>query len=550
EGSVRRAGDQVRITVQLINAPQDKHVWSDNYDRGLADIFAIQDEVARQVAAKLQVQFQLISEGHPTDDLAAYEHFLAARELANSYEPAKIRQAIDVYDQALARDPEYADAWAGQSLALGSIQFSMENQRNAEARARVAAEQALALNPDSWLSNLAMANFHALDSIGEFDKAEPYFRKAIELNPNDAMAHAFYGFSLWLSGRAAEATPLFIESYRRSPRSAEANLARAVAAVFVKDYATARVHLDRALTIGGDRSFVQWWVGVAHGNMQDKLQAARHFARALDLEPAHTPSMFFLGFNVFKELGDLDAASHWLSRADAIDPSRTQVLWRRAEVLMAQNRIDDYVALIESWLRDDPDNPHAHRYAGYIPSRRARQAWDREETERFRSLNNEALRLHHGFLQETADLSGLKVRFWNSWSFLRTALHARMSGDTDLADRLTRMVIDFHASQPPGALTFAHMQLAIANAALGHKTEAIDHLNALYEEGYYDTQLLASYSVFGDPYGIYHGIHKDVGFIDVTERMRSAQQQVLEQIRAELPHLFPKEGTATGVRSR
>lgn len=141
-------------------------------------------------------------------------------------------------------------------------------------------------------------------------------------------------------------------------------------------------------------------------------------------------------------------------------------------------------------------------------------------------------------------------RLWNSWSFLRTALHARMSADTDLADRLTRMVIDFHASQPPGALTFAHMQLAIANAALGNKTEAIDHLNALYEEGYYDTQLLASYSVFGDPYGIYHGIHKDVGFIDVTERMRSAQQQVLEQIRAELPHLFPKEGTATGVRSR
>lgn len=158
EGSVRRAGDQVRISVQLIEAATDKHIWSEAYDRAILDVFEVQQQIANEVSHALKVQFDIGLEAgeYRTKSLKAYELFLESRALANTFEPDNLQRAIDGYRRALEIDPEYPDAWAGLAIAIGNTVFFGRRDRQTE-EANMAADKALALAPDSWMANYAKA---------------------------------------------------------------------------------------------------------------------------------------------------------------------------------------------------------------------------------------------------------------------------------------------------------------------------------------------------------------------------------------------------------
>lgn len=144
EGSIRRSGNNIRVTVQLIEAGTDKHLWSETYDRELIDVFSVSDDVAQQVAEKLRVQFELFDEGRPTDNLRAYELFIEARELYGRYNAIDTRLAVTRYREALQQDPDYANAWAGLALAASAPESNEDLEE-----ARNAAEEALRRVPDS-----------------------------------------------------------------------------------------------------------------------------------------------------------------------------------------------------------------------------------------------------------------------------------------------------------------------------------------------------------------------------------------------------------------
>jgi adenylate cyclase len=539
EGSVRRVKDKVRITMQLINAVEDSHVWSQNYDRDLDDIFAIQDEVAKQVADTLEVQFDLISEGRPTESLQAYEYFLQARDLANSLDNNNLSRAIELYDKALKIDPLYAEAWAGMSIALASPQFTRMNRQESDVRARETAEQAIALKPDSWLSNFAMASYYTLDSLYDFGNAIPYFDKAVAGNPSDALLRTFYGFALFQSGRSDLAAQQFTESYRRNPLSAESNVARAYVAVTNQDHDAARNYLRRAIELDNRRSFVYFFSGMASLGMDELVASAGYFAKALEIDSQHLPSTYTLAYFIFTRLGDNDTAEYWLQKAEKIDPYSTQVNWRRAELLYAEGRLEDYIKYIEDWVERVPGNNLAQRWEGYVPLRRAKLAWDNEDSVAFRKYNQEALALNVGYIENNSPEGEDLVRQWSSWNFLRAGMHSRLEGNDSEADKYYQAIIDHHESQPEGGNNQSHLQMAIAAAGLGRNTEAIDHLKVLLAIGHTETYLLHSYYVIGDPYGVYSDINKDIGFIDVIGRMEANNQKVLEDIRRELPQLFP-----------
>src|SRR6185436_13504282 len=117
EGSVRRAGDRVRIVAQLIDAVSGRHLWAETYDRQLTDIFAIQTDVALHIASALKAELSPMTRERmqlePTHDMRAYEHYLRGRHSFVRYAPAEMRRSIEHFDAAIARDPEFALAYVG-----------------------------------------------------------------------------------------------------------------------------------------------------------------------------------------------------------------------------------------------------------------------------------------------------------------------------------------------------------------------------------------------------------------------------------------------------
>src|SRR5213596_3111181 len=193
EGSVQKVNDQVRVNVQLINAMTNAHLWAEIYDRKLSDIFAVQSDIAKTVADTLQAKLtgseKQLMEAQPTNDTAAYELYHKGRSLWEKRSGDNIPKAIAFYEQAIARDPNYALAYAGLSDAFILAPFYTGADRfDAYLKAKDAALKALRLD-----SNLAQAHaalgkvlfFSEIDLAGAMRE----YKRAIELEPNDATAH-------------------------------------------------------------------------------------------------------------------------------------------------------------------------------------------------------------------------------------------------------------------------------------------------------------------------------------------------------------------------
>ena len=217
EGSVRKAGDQVRITAQLIHAADGFHIWSETYDRKLDDIFKIQDEVAGKVVKELKVTLLEPPPKVRTTDPKAYALYLQAKQLARQFTAEAFEKSDALYHQVLEIDPRYAPAWS--ELARNFINkavFGMVSSQEGLARAREVAEKALASDPDYAPAHAQLGNIAKLqnDDAG----AANHYERALALDPTDLSvvgnAADFLGVSL---GRLDEGLALSEAVVRRDP---------------------------------------------------------------------------------------------------------------------------------------------------------------------------------------------------------------------------------------------------------------------------------------------------------------------------------------------
>ena len=208
EGSVQKTNDQVRVNVQLINAATDAHLWAETYDRKLTDIFAVESEIARAVAETLQARLTGTAEhvlaSRPTENPEAHQLYLKGRFFWNKRTTENIRKAIDYFQQAIAKDPAYALAYAGLGDAHAILPIYAFTAPNEDVPAALAAaRKAVALDDSLAEAHTSLAN--ALLFNMQLAAAEPEFRRALELNSNYATAHQWYGECLQGEGRFAEA---------------------------------------------------------------------------------------------------------------------------------------------------------------------------------------------------------------------------------------------------------------------------------------------------------------------------------------------------------
>jgi TolB-like protein/Flp pilus assembly protein TadD len=267
EGSVQRSANRVRVSAQLIDARNDTHVWAEKYDRDLADVFAIQSEIAQKIADQLQAKLsqkeKAAIEERPTKDLAAYDLYLQARTLLyDAYiNPTRAKEddfrAVQLLDQAVARDPAFLLAYC--ELAYAHDDIYVANFDHSEARlalAETSVRNAVRLQPDSGETHLAQA-IHFYWGYFDYDQAREELAKAKNGLPNNARIFQFLGLIDRRQGRWEEAVRNLERAVDLDPRNTSTISALGYTYLDLRRYEDAIAMVNRALALGQRSAFLR-----------------------------------------------------------------------------------------------------------------------------------------------------------------------------------------------------------------------------------------------------------------------------------------------------
>jgi adenylate cyclase len=251
EGSVRRAGDRVRVSAELIEAASGRQIWSEAYDTEVKDIFGVQDDIARRVVGAAAVKLTRFERDRalakPTASLAAYEYVLRAREFFSHTTRDSNDEAQEMFQRAIDLDPSYAAAYAELGLSLiervasGWTEFVADDLGHAE----TLGQKALSLDPASTTAHRLLAEVHM--ARGRFDLALGQTDRALEINPSDAESFVTRGSILVWAGRAAEALPWLEGALRLDRANARAAFQLGNAYYFLGRYRESVEAMDRGL---------------------------------------------------------------------------------------------------------------------------------------------------------------------------------------------------------------------------------------------------------------------------------------------------------------
>jgi serine/threonine-protein kinase len=278
EGSVRKSGNRLRITAQLVNAADGYHLWSETYDREMKDVFAIQEEIAKSIAKRLEVT--LDSEQQPlfragTDNLEAFKFYTQGRSLFFQ-RGVRLFAAVECFKKAVSSDPNYAMAWAGLADSYNSIGFyGLVKPVDCLPPAKEAALRAIALDPSlsEAHSPLAVSLLqHGWDRSG----AEREFLRALELKPQNSLARSWYGlfYLQWAVGRFGEGLAQLEQAVQIDPLSAWYRAMLGVAYLMIDANKSLTAALE-AIRIDPD-GFLGYWAQMTGLNVLARYSEAAH----------------------------------------------------------------------------------------------------------------------------------------------------------------------------------------------------------------------------------------------------------------------------------
>jgi TolB-like protein/Flp pilus assembly protein TadD len=254
EGSVRRVGNRVRVSVQLINADNDEHIWAEDYDRDLTDVFAIQTDLAQKIAASLQAKLSPNEkerlDSRPTQNSDAYLLFMQANDYANRPDHFRdeVLKAEELFERAIKLDPKFAAAFAGLSMVESSIYHNLEPTPARREKARLNADESLRLQPNLPEGHLALG-FSYYYGDRDYERALSEFEIAKRDLPNQAEAYFAIGAIQRRQGKWAESNANLEKAAALDPRNASILINLAYSYMALRNFEAAEKTLDRAITI-------------------------------------------------------------------------------------------------------------------------------------------------------------------------------------------------------------------------------------------------------------------------------------------------------------
>ena len=312
EGSVRKAGNRLRVTAQLTTVSDGYHLWSERYDREMDDVFAVQDEIARSVVGQLKVELLGVSGAplvkRPTDDLEAYHFYWKGRYHLNQRTEDALNRGIQFFEEALARDPNYAGAYArladGYTL-LGPAGYG-EAQSHTMARARTCAMKALELD-DRLAEAHSALEFLRFRLDWDWTHAETELRRAIQLNAGYAPAHHRLALALIVQGRSDEAVSEISRAVELAPLSLIYNTAKGRVLCFARQYDLAFAQFTRTLELDPHFAQTHFDFGMAYAQRRQFDDAIAEFEKGFALSTRRVLMVSVLG-NIYGTAGRVSDA--------------------------------------------------------------------------------------------------------------------------------------------------------------------------------------------------------------------------------------------------
>jgi len=339
EGSVRKAGNRLRITAQLINVSDGYHLWSKRYDRELEDVFAIQDEIAKNIVQILKIKLskreKRVLAKVKTQDVQAYDFYIRGRTYFHQGHHDKVLLAIQMFKKAIQKDQNYAFAYAGLSDGYSYLYMYFDKKDDHLEQALLASKTALDLDPDLPEAHASLAL--ALAQNKQYKGAEKEFEKAIKLDPKLFEAYYEYARTCKMLGKHNQAARLFKKATQIRPEAYQA-------ALFLES---------------------------SYNNLNLETEAKKANQQALDIVRNHLDlnpddaRALYLGAGTLVRAGKRDEALQWVERAISIAPNEISVLYNATCIYSLLGKLDEALDYFEKaieagfasreWIENDSD---------------------------------------------------------------------------------------------------------------------------------------------------------------------------------------------------
>jgi serine/threonine protein kinase/Flp pilus assembly protein TadD len=339
EGSVRKMGNKLRITAQLVNVADGYHLWSERYDREMEDVFAIQDDISQAIVKALRV---ILTEGEKKAiekarvvNVQAYDYYLRGRQYFHQWRRKSVEYARQMFNRAIEIDPDYALAYAGVADSCSLLYTNWDAREFNLRQADIASRRALELEPD--LAEAHVARGIAVSLTKKFEEADREFESALRLDPKLYAAAYFYGRGLKSQGRNAEAAKMFERASLLQPED------------FLAPNFLSVVFADMGLGAEAE---------------SERRRALKLIAERLELNPDDARATN-LGAAILAKAGDRDQALEYIRRSLAIDPEDSGMLYNIACAYSLLGMSDEALSSLETavdkgfghkeWIEHDSD---------------------------------------------------------------------------------------------------------------------------------------------------------------------------------------------------
>jgi len=540
QGSLRRAGDELKINVQVIETRDGFNVWSRSYSRQIDDILELQEEIANAIVAALSVE--VLGNGaarlsrRTTDSGEAYRHYLAGRYEFHRRTPAALARAVSRFEEALEHDPEFALAYTGLADAnLLLVNYGNQSPEQGRRQAEAALSRALALDDrlGEAYASLGLLRAHS----GERLAAEQAYRHAISLDPDYSMAHMWLGNLLHGEGRLREALQAYGRARELDPLHPVISTNLGGALMSIGNYDGGMALFESAIDRSPDSDALlremSKWAG-HYGHLTDMM---RYADAALAVAP-DAPMNLLSQARAWQWLGEAAIAESWLQRAEARGQDNVMVFFGRASFYLEAGRPAELAGLAEAALAANPP-PTPGTYAD-----RMRLMWAGIGRVLLHDYDGGANLLERALISDEARRSREDLP-----ALTYLAMAYRQSARESEADRvlaLCRIIIENARNESiddPRLDIFT----AVVEAQSGAGTAALEALARAVDRGWTRYSLIENHRAFDD-------LRRTEQFTDLMQRLRRRVAAMRREYRpadqAALPRAIgaPAEG-ALGLQS-
>ncbi|MFC1542131.1 hypothetical protein ACFL50_06765 [Candidatus Latescibacterota bacterium] len=351
EGSVRKAGNRVRIATQLINVANHSHLWSENYDREMEDIFAIQDEISLSIVEALKIKLlkkeKLAIDKHYTDNIEAYNLYLKGLYHCNKRTEEGLRKCVTYCKCVLDHDADYAPAYAGLADAFFLLGIQgVESHSESFSKAKTAALEALELDQSLAEAHVSLGCIYAVYEHN-WQKSQEHFRYALQLNPNLPMTHYWYAIWYLLPHKLYDYSLTEIKkALNLDPLSLVINTGIGWQLYFARKYDEAIPVLEKALELDQNFIFARDILGQVYAQQGMLSKAEKELEHTVKLSNRRALSLSLLGYT-YAKAGKLERAEEVVTELEALSKKRFVSRYDIALVFAGMNLNDQAFSWLE-----------------------------------------------------------------------------------------------------------------------------------------------------------------------------------------------------------